>query len=338
MPVMIPVDFDPPAWEPEHLQIRKTGRTYSVKWPLLGVTLLSRKAQEPDHVDLLRRNEHLTFHGMFGYSVDGYHEFFVTAVEDYEEFRLGSADITFGAVTPLAMFLFSAHYHRKAHGDEWGYLSTIRIENAPIDQVEAYLLNAMLVFGEHYYPPTVVPFGPVEWWEPDEPRPIPPRIPTIPVDIEPLRLIHHGLRETEHESACLQFYRVLEFYAFFELQSEVGQLRNDSTLHERQFLLRVSRLVFRNERTPIVRLVTRLVTKKLLSRAVKVGLISHNDPGLLGNALYDFRNSLVHAKYDQRASILAPSPIAEQTVTHEWRHILQELARTALRKLSALAK
>ncbi len=335
---MIPLDFDPPAWEAEHLQIRKIGRTYSVTWPLVGVTLLSRKDQEPDHVDLLRRNQHLKFHGMFGYTVDRYHEFFVTAVEDYEKFGLGSAHVTFGAVTPLAMFLFSSYYHRKAHGDEWGYLSTIRIENAPVEQVEAYLLNAMLVFGEHYYPPTVVPFGPVEWWEPDEPKPGPSRIATIAIDIEPLRLIHHGRRETEHESACLQFYRVLEFYAFFEIQSEVGQLRNDPSLDERQFLLRVSRLVFRNERTPIVRLVTRLVTKKLLSRAVKAGLIPRSDPGLLGDALYDFRNSLVHAKYDQRASILAPSPIAEHTVIHEWRHILHELARTALRKLSARAK
>jgi len=335
---MIPLTFDPPAWEPDHLQLRKVRRAYSVAWPLSGITLQSAKNENPHHADLLRRNPLLKFHHMFGYSIDRYHEFFVTSVEDYDEFRLGSARVSFGEVTPLAMFLFGAYYHRKAHGDEWGYLSTIRIENAPVDLVEAYLLNAMQVFGKHYYEPTVIQFEPVEWWEPAQPTPVPEVITSIAIDIEPLRLFHHGRRETEHESACLQFYRVLEFYAFFELQAEVSKLRNDTFLSDRQFLLRVSVLAFRNERTPIVRLVSRLAGKRMLARAMKVGLISKADSELLGNALYDFRNSFVHAKYDQRSLILAPSPLEENATIHEWRHVFQELARVAIAKLSKRAR
>lgn len=336
---MIPLRFDPPAWQPEHLHIRKDENGYSVTWPITEVTLASRKRERPDHTDLLRRNPQLKFHGLFGYSIGKYHEFFVTSLDDdYVEFRLASAGITFGDVTPLAVFLFAAYRSSRKHGYAWDHLSTIRITNAPADAVEAYLINAMQLFAGRFYPLRILACKPVRPWEPDEIKPLPKRVTSIPTDIEPLRLFYHGLHESESESACLQFYRVLEFYAFFEIQSAVGQLRVDNSIDERQFLLRVSRLVFRNDRGPIVRLVARIAGKRVLSRAVNAGLIPRADPQLLGDALYDFRNSLVHAKYDQRALILTPSPLAERSTIHEWQNVLRELSRAALGKLSRRAK
>ena len=97
-------------------------------------------------------------------------------------------------------------------------------------------------------------------------------------------------------------------------------------------------MIFRNERTPIVRLVTRLAGKRLLTRAVKAGLIAQEQPELLGEALYAFRNSFVHAKYDQRALILSPSLLEEDSKPHEWRHILEQLAQSAIAKLSKRRK
>lgn len=336
---MIPVTFDPPAWESEHLEIRKEEHAYSITWRETGITVWASKPKEPEHKNLLRHTPTLKFHGMFGYSIGTYHEFFIGAVDNYAEFGLGKADVSIGDVSPLAIFLFGAYYHRKAHGDEWNYLSTVRIQNAPVEFAEMYLLNALQLFGDGYFEqPVVLPFGPVEWWEPAEPKALPERVTSIPVDIEPLRFFYYGRRETEHESACLQFYRVLEFYAFFEVQADVAKLRGNTALSDREFLTRVANVIFRNERTPIVRLVTRLAGKRLLARAVKAGLITQEQPELLGEALYAFRNSFVHAKYDQRALILSPSLLEEDSKLYEWRHILGQLAQSAIAKLSKRRK
>lgn len=226
---MISMSFNPPLWEADHLKIEEVGRAYAVTWPEGNVTIHSRKSDEPDHRDLLRRNPSLRFHGMFGYSLSTYHEFFVGALDDYAEFKLGPVYVTFGEVTPLARFIFSADYHRKVHGDDWNYFSTVRLEGAAADLVEAYLLNALQVYDDAFFEqqPILLPFGPVEWSEPTEPKYLPKFVRSIPGDIEPLRFFYHGRRESEHESACLQFYRVLEFYAFLELQSEVATLRAD---------------------------------------------------------------------------------------------------------------
>lgn len=336
---MLPLEFDPPAWDvADHITTKKVKKgTYEVTWPAAGLTLYSARAAQPEQHHILRHSTDVTFHGMSGYSVGTYHEFFVGAVHVPASFRMRKAEVTVGEVTPLAVYLYEAYYHRKAHGDEWHYLSTFRLQNVPLERAEAYFLNAMHVYGDHYGElPLVQPFGPIESWESTEVKPLPSKLArnAVAMDVEPLRFLYHGLRETEPESACLHFYRILEFYAFFEIQQDVAALRADTTLSDRRFLNKVAELVFRNERTPIVRLVTKLAGKRLLAQAVRHGLIAQPQGEMLGDALYDFRNSFVHAKYDQRTSIFSASVLDEDPTVIAWRSVFEQLGRKAIAMLS----
>jgi hypothetical protein len=234
------------------------------------------------------------------------------------------------------MLLFEGAYHRKVHGDEWEYYrTTVTMEGLPPDQLEAYVLKTLDVLSDHSSEPVgLISFGPVEFWEPPELEEPPARIVAVPLDLEPLRFLQRGRREYTHESACLQFYRVLEFYAFFGVQRDIAALRANAALTDHQFLTRVAAIAYRDEKTPIVRLVEHLAGKRLLARAVAKGLISTPSGKSLGEALYEFRNSFVHAKYIQRALIHAPSVFDDEASSHEWRHILFELARGAISKFA----
>jgi hypothetical protein len=89
----------------------------------------------------------------------------------------------------------------------------------------------------------------------------------------------------------------------------------------------------RDERTPIIRLVGKLASTSLLRRAAKAGFIAELKGELLGSAIYDFRNAVVHAKYDQRGAIVAQPVLDQPSLTLEWRNILQELAKSAIERL-----
>jgi hypothetical protein len=131
----------------------------------------------------------------------------------------------------------------------------------------------------------------------------------------------------------VQYYRILEFYAFFDLETNVSNLRHDRKIIDRDFLVKVANAMTRDERTPIIRLVDKLARTTLLRRAVKAGFITEPKGELLGSAIYNFRNAVVHAKYDQRDAIVAQPVLDQPSLTQEWRNILQELAKGAIERL-----
>jgi hypothetical protein len=332
----IPTEFEPGPWDESHLTIDDSGEgLFTVTWPLRGLAVVVTKELYPPLAGTQKHTPALRVYGTKGFSLGTYHEFFIEGVENYCAFTLGEAEVTVGQVTPLALYLFECFYDRLMYGDEWGSVSTVRILGVSNERVEAYLLNALRLYGDCYnFDPSIcsIEFG-EEAEEETEPDP-PVGLPRVPVDIEPLRFYYRARQEPDHEAACLQYYRVLEFYAFFDQQSAVAKLRADMKLNDRDFLIEVAtKLVARDERVPIIRLVTKLVRTPDLHRAAASGLIPQPTAEALGNALYNFRNSIVHAKYDQRAAILAPSVLEGDRLPHDWRHLLQDLAVRAISTL-----
>jgi hypothetical protein len=95
--------------------------------------------------------------------------------------------------------------------------------------------------------------------------------------------------------------------------------------------MKAAQLLTKEEKGPIIKLVVDLTTKDLLDFAVAEGLIKTADRALPGNTLYDFRNSIVHAKQDQRAPVTVDSIIGPSKTTKAWKHVLHQLAQKALR-------
>jgi hypothetical protein len=331
----IPLQFEPGPWDESHLHFEDIGGgLFNVTWQFLGLDLVVTKQWYPPLSEAQKHTPDLRVYGTTGYSLGMHHEFLIQGVEHYCEFMLGRAEVTIGQVTPLAVYLFDNFYDKHVHGDEWDSVSSVRIVGVTTERAEAYLLNALRLYGERYpFDPAVVSLEIGEWID-EVPEPHPPiGMRRVPVDIEPLRFYYHARHESDHAAACLQYYRVLEFYAFFELEAAIAKLRADSKLNDRDFLLKTTALVARDERTPILRLVSKLARTPHLRRAVAAGLIQQPQGELLGSALYEFRNSIVHAKYDQRAAILSQPVLEEDKRTHAWRHLLQELAVRAISTL-----
>jgi hypothetical protein len=73
-----------------------------------------------------------------------------------------------------------------------------------------------------------------------------------------------------------------------------------------------------------------LASDDVLERALSARLIDTKDATLFGAKLYDFRNSVVHAKYDQRNLIFSPSTIPGESEAGLWREPFRQLAWSAL--------
>jgi hypothetical protein len=318
---------DDPPWGPADLEIKRVGRRFHVRWPERDVSVVATKPRRPSHSSLVRLNPHLHFSELYG----SFHEFFIEGVSEAASFRVGKADVGIGEISPIGMFLFEPYYDRKEHGDEWGYLSTVQIANVAAASAEVYLLNALRVYGDHALDfPAVISFDRAKWWDEPTPKRIPSRVSFVTHDLEPLRFLYYGRREADHAAACVQFYRVLEFYAFFKLEGTVSALRHDQRLPDRDFLKRIASALSRDERTSITRFIESLATPRFLRAAVRAGLVTHPDERLFSAAAYDFRNAIVHAKYDYRSSIESQPVLQAAPHIGEWRRAFEQLARAAI--------
>jgi len=333
----VPLTFDPSVGDyndGEHLVIRKAGDVYEIRWDILDVKILSAEEEYPDFEVLEKLNPTLTFYSQYGYSLAQFHEFFIEPVPENFEMKLGRAEASIGEVTPLGAFLFQSCRDEHIHG-EWEDMKSVRILGVKKGLAEAYLINALHRYSQKYdFETRIWRLGPVDYWEP--PTDVlsadgnVSSYPPLTIDIEPLICFYHALRESDHGAACIQYYRVLEYYAFFSLQHEISGIRHNRSVSDRDFLLKARSLLTREEKSPLIRLVISICDASILDRARKVGLLDVADAGKLAGSLYEFRNSIVHAKFGHKGELVVDSLFARGTDTEKWREILQNLAWAAL--------
>jgi hypothetical protein len=142
--------------------------------------------------------------------------------------------------------------------------------------------------------------------------------------------MYYARTSAEPAAACIQYFRVLEYYAFFSLSRKLNAIRRDGDVSDREFFLQASQLLTKDEKGPIVKLIAESASIDVLSLAVESGLIARPEPNLLGSSLYDFRNSIVHAKHDYRVTVTVDPVVSAPTATNAWRRVLHQLARKAL--------
>jgi hypothetical protein len=78
---IIPVEFDPPAWEYEssHLEYLEDNDACSVAWPALNKSILVPSHEPFPDVEMIEKINHGWFKNWnyYGYSIGDYHEFFL---------------------------------------------------------------------------------------------------------------------------------------------------------------------------------------------------------------------------------------------------------------------
>jgi hypothetical protein len=72
--------------------------------------------------------------------------------------------------------------------------------------------------------------------------------------------------------------------------------------------------------------------KKTIVQAQLDGLIDNTSPNALCEAIYAFRNSIVHGKLSYGYVLQSESILDQSAVTLKWRNILRDLARVALER------
>ena len=335
----IPLQFDPPAWEHHegHLDFAEILGNTNVTWKLMGLSIRHPSGSMwPDLNEVKRETQSINLFGNFGFNLGKYSEIFLGDIPNFATFRLGTVEVTFGQPSPLITYLFDTHRDKHFHG-HWSDMATIRIFGSSYEESEIILLNSFDRYEEKFgVLPHVVEIGPVEWadvteHDEDNQGEVTHQFPaSIPADVEPLRCMYYAKTSAEPAAACIQYFRVLEYYAFFSLSQRLNTLRRDNGISDREFFLSAAQLLTKDEKGPIIKLVTELATRELLEQAVDSSLIARVDSNLLGSNLYDFRNSIVHAKHDFRAAVMVDPIVSGPTTTNAWRRVLHQLAKSAL--------
>jgi hypothetical protein len=131
-------------------------------------------------------------------------------------------------------------------------------------------------------------------------------------DVDPLRFYYNGLAQSDDMAACIYFYRALEYFSFFTNATEISRLRHDAMTSDAEFSRKILELISRDEKGPIFRLISSIADGQLLEFARFMGLTKDVAPNTLCEAIYAFRNSIVHGKFSYGYSLLSGSVLARE--------------------------
>ncbi|HEY9235231.1 MAG TPA: hypothetical protein VIP08_09380 [Phenylobacterium sp.] len=347
----IPFEFDPPGsdFESDHLTTQDVDGGQRITWPLIGKSFFlpdrgGKPAGVKFYVDLRtieQTNPQLAIHRLGGFSLGDYHEFFMHGVPAHRAYRFGSVEASFGEGSPLLARLFWGVFYEKYWG-EWSTNASLRITNCSLETVERYVIAAFLEYKKEIgFLPGIqqIDFGQLEFGEEldteAEGRGV-VRAPPVVTDIEPLRFYMAGLN-SDDEAACLSFYRVLEYYAFMQQAVQVTTLRRDPTVSDADFTRRTLEIASREEKGPIFKLLGEITTPDILQAAVNGGVVKEARQTLINEALYAYRNSIVHGKFGSAFTLRSQSVLAPDAEAGVWRGLLQDLAWAALQNLGSKA-
>ena len=316
-----------------------------VGWGLVGASLFVPDYKWYPSLEEIEFNNKVTFkaHGFYGFSVGKYHEFFITfpyssfrGEAKPAAFRLGGIEATFGQATPLAYYLFSGMFDEKYFGP-WDSISSLRLMGVSSEDIEAAFINACDAYATKFGDLPVV-FELHDDYDYEEEEQLstddlePQKGPPIVNNLEPLRFFCGVLLQPDALSACIQFYRVLEYFSFFTNFNEIKKLRHDHTLSDAEFPGKLLQFLSKDEKGPLFKLIISLADKDFMSPAQAEGLIENNTPGTLCEKLYIFRNSIVHGKFSFGYSLKFSSAIEKSENFKKWRNLLRELARRAVQQ------
>ena len=328
-----------------HLKQTNDNGIITIKWELLNIGISFSDSEEnkyyPTIKDIKKNTPGFSFYEKFGFTIDKYSEFLIIA-EDWEYapnvcINAGNGiEITVGDVTPIGLFIFDIYRENNYH-PEFEFCKSIRIVGCDSDSVEIYLLNALNKFIDEFkfsFNFMSLDIPDFSWEEDVREEEIKGEKRLLPnLDLIPNRLFYKGLKESDKSNSFIDFYRILEYYSVIIMENEISNIRNNPNISKRDFILEMHKRMNDNERALLGRLISKIVDTKLLKYCETNKIIDQAKSEILSNSLYDFRNSLVHAKSNQK---LLPHTISIFSVDEnleKWTYVCKELAKNAMMKI-----
>lgn len=304
--------------------------------------------------------EGLIYHEHCGFSYVGYAEFLITIDGALEwpasrplRFRIGRTLVEVGPASHLLPVLLEPYY-RISSEEQFGFDSypSVKIMSAPADRHRALLHRALFYLNSDYLRAAGVSAAlhhlvdPETVWEGSDDEERVDDTPFITrtrigarkdhIADAPLILFNDASASYD-EGMFLGFYRVLEYFFFRSLLQQLSRVRRDDGVSDED-LLALAKTP--NEVSHLQKLlagcVPRSRQKGLCWFAQKKGLIKGSGFGELVGALYQFRNSVVHAKEEQIARAVVPDPFESNPVVSSWNAIIRELAMRAIRRYNTV--
>lgn len=339
---LIPYAFEEPEEGYESLiEHQNEGDFIKLKWSGVESALYHKGEFRwyPDLDNIAENTNDFKFYPNYGFRLGRYSEFLIAP--DYGgrvkeiTVKIDSTEISIGQATPLAMYLLDG-LHDKHIDPEWNDMFSIRILGPRAEKIESYLLFTVIQLTSLYgFKFEIYSLSDYEFIDEDEESEKITKDDSIILqsavtDIEPLRLFYKGINSNDNEAAFLQFYRIIEYYSVLQYQDAISNLRWDRNIPTKELIIKLQQLISKEERGPICRLISDLAEPDNVEKAVKQGLIDKSDVNVFANTLYEFRNSIVHAKYDQRTKLYTESVLKSLKKILEWRDLLYALSLKAI--------
>lgn len=154
------------------------------------------------------------------------------------------------------------------------------------------------------------------------------------INIAPINLYNAAFKNTG-TYRFLSFYRVLEFFMEQALIERAKVLRNDNTVSEIELIKELS---IRTEEEQLINLIKSITTSykkgKMMDYCIFNGIINVREFKSIPKKLYQYRNSLVHAKEKEITRTNIPSPFENIPNEITWINIVEEFARECIKKLN----
>jgi hypothetical protein len=304
------------------------------------------------------------YYNHFGFSYDNYAEFFIGNDSDYLyglygyntninlRFNIAEYHIEINSVSSLCSILLEPYYSK--YLDEIAdrgleeYFYTIKIYNAPTSLHKDLLIKALYYLNSHYMRKAdtfvkvynILPKNHealINDSDIDKEVNI-KRKKTITrkdfISIEPIILFNHASTQ-DKENQFIGFYRILEFFFNRSLENELKKLRFDSTKSEKEIIQTIQK---KDERYLLFMMLNNTLTiaekKRIVSFLLSKSLIDKNKFEYFCNKLYEYRNSLVHAKENQIDYTKLPDIFNEFKDYQDWNAVIRLLAKKCIERLN----
>lgn len=292
--------------------------------------------QKINRYDFKVLNKRLNILRNKGFHINNYCEFFINESYTDVDFNIRKHKVKVGRPSRIFQLLFNEvlGYTGVSHG--WDDITTISITKIDLGSIDTIMERAIFELshvGDRTYYPEIYHFT-------EHPMVIEPYHANDEVLIkdysngeyeEVIRFYNEGRRKEEP----LYFYRVLEYFFYINLKNQIfDHVRiYNKDQDENLFMKNIQSVFSKKEETLLTHLLENLEIDHDIEFAYNENLINENNKRIFIKALYEFRNSIVHSKFDFRTTINFPEYINRNgSSDNSWLYILESLAKKCIGK------
>ncbi|WP_445664400.1 hypothetical protein [Fodinibius sp. AD559] len=270
------------------------------------------------------------------------------------QFKIDDVLIEVGPASDLFIFLFQPKYRNgDIYPDGFSEFGTLKILNCPQNEFKDYVTKGLYYFNSYYLKRTnmvahIEHFVSVD----DENYHEFERFNSMDIDevvgrtrvrarnnfhaTEPLELYNYAITQ-KGDDQFLAFYRILEFFFNRYKKKRLEELRFDKNISEQKIIEEITLI---REEQYIVKMLNWSLTdsmqKKLYEYAFHHSLITSNSFSQLCSKLYEFRNSIVHAKESELDKTQIPDPFQHNSQTQNWIFITKFISERLIKDLNEI--